>query len=89
VQRFADIAIPKAVTDTIANGATVEPVSGVVLPCRNALMRDPGVTLPEITWLGDMSGDCAVDRQYTFLCSAAPFKIVNGTGAPLNPVVIK
>ena len=86
---FADMEIPNLVTDTIANEVTIDPVSGVALPLHCALMRNLGVTLTEIAWLEDLAADCAKDKQYTFLYSAAPLKIVNGTGAPVNPVVIK
>ncbi len=86
---FQQMEIPNIVTDTIANEVTVDPVSGCVLPLHNALMRNLGVTLTEIAWLDDLAADCADDGQYTFLYVAAPLKIVNGTGAPVNPVVIK
>jgi kynurenine formamidase len=89
VSWFAEMEIPNLVTDTIANETTVDPVSGVVLPLHNALMRNLGVTLTEIAWLDDLAADCAADGQYTFLYAAAPLKIVNGTGAPVNPIVIK
>lgn len=89
VQWFHDMEIPNLVTDTIANEVTVDPVSGVVLPLHNALMRNLGVTLTEIAWLDDLAADCAEDGQYTFLYTAAPLKVVAGTGAPVNPVVIK
>ncbi|CAB4790650.1 MAG: cyclase family protein [Actinobacteria bacterium] len=89
VNWFADMEIPNLVTDTIANEVTVDPVSGVVLPLHNALMRNLGVTLTEIAWLDDLAADCAEDGQYTFLYAAAPLKVVAGTGAPVNPIVIK
>jgi kynurenine formamidase len=89
VQWFQTMEIPNLVTDTIANEVTVDPVSGVVLPLHNALMRNLGVTLTEIAWLDDLAADCAADKQYTFLYAAAPLKIVNGTGAPVNPIAIK
>jgi len=89
VKWFHDMEIPNLVTDTIANEVTVDPVSGVVLPLHNALMRNLGVTLTEIAWLDDLAADCAKDKQYTFLYAAAPLKVVNGTGAPVNPIVIK
>ena len=65
VQWFHDMEIPNLVTDTIANEVTVDPVSGVVLPLHNALMRNLGVTLTEIAWLDDLADDCAADGQYT------------------------
>ena len=89
VHWFHDMEIPNLVTDTIANEVTVDPVSGVVLPLHNALMRNLGVTLTEIAWLDDLAADCADDGKYDFLYCAAPLKVINGTGAPVNPVVIK
>jgi kynurenine formamidase len=89
VQWFQDMEIPNLVTDTIANEVTVDPVSGITLPLHNALMRNLGVTLTEIAWLDDLAADCAEDGQYTFLYAAAPLKVVNGTGAPVNPIAIK
>jgi kynurenine formamidase len=52
-------------------------------------MRNLGVTLTEISWLDDLAADCAADGQYDFLYCAAPLKVVNGTGSPVNPIVIK
>jgi len=89
VQWFHDMEIPNLVTDTIANEVTVDPVSGVVLPLHCALMSYLGVTFTEIAWLDDLAADSAEDRQYDFLYTAAPLKIVNATGAPVNPVAIK
>ncbi len=89
VQWFADMEIPNLVTDTIANEVTTDPDSGVVLPLHAALMRNLGVTLTEIAQLDELAADCAQDKQYDFLYTAAPLKIVDGTGAPVNPVVVK
>lgn len=81
--------IPNLVTDTMANEVTVDPVSGVELPLHNALMRNLGVALTEIAQLDLLAEDCANDGQWTFLYAAAPLKIVGGSGAPVNPIVIK
>ena len=89
VQWFQDMEIPNLVTDTMANEVTVDPVSGVELPLHNALMRNLGVALTEIAQLDPLAEDCAKDGQWTFLYAAAPLKIVGGSGAPVNPIVIK
>ena len=89
VKWFQDMEIPNLVTDTIANEVTTDPVSGVVLPLHSALMRNLGVTFTEIIALDALAADCAADKQYTFLYTAAPLKVVQGTGAPVNPIVIK
>lgn len=88
-QWFQAMEIPNLVTDTIANEVTTDPVSGVVLPLHNALMRNLGVTFTEIAQLDPLADDCAKDGQYTFMYTAAPLKVVGGTGAPVNPIVIK
>lgn len=89
VEWFQKMEIPNLVTDTIANEVTIHPESGVALPLHNALMRNLGVTFAEIIDLAALAADCAADRQYTFLYTAAPLKVVNGTGAPVNPLVVK
>jgi len=52
-------------------------------------MRNLGVTLTEIAWLDDLAEACAADGRWTFMYTAAPLKLVQGTGAPVNPVVIR
>ncbi|MBB3261464.1 kynurenine formamidase [Paraburkholderia bannensis] len=89
VDWFHRMEIPNLVTDTIANEVTVDPVSGVALPLHNALMRNLGVTLTEIAQLDPLAADCAEDGQWSFLYTAAPLKVVGGSGAPVNPVVVK
>ena len=81
--------IPNLVTDTMANEVAVDPSSGVMIPLHNALMRNLGVTFTEIAWLEDLATACAADRRWTFLYTAAPLKVVGGTGAPVNPVAIR
>lgn len=89
VEWFRDREIPNLVTDTIANEVTYDPVSGVALPLHCALMRNLGVTLTEICWFEELAEACAADGRWTFLYTAAPLKIVKGTGAPVNPVAIR
>lgn len=89
VEWFQSMEIPNLVTDTIANEVTKDPVSGVMLPLHNALMRNLGVVLTEICSLDDLAEACAADGRWTFLYTAAPLKVVQGTGAPVNPVVLR
>jgi kynurenine formamidase len=89
VEWFQRMEIPNYVTDTIANEVTYEPQTGVALPLHCALMRNLGVALTEIAWLEDLAEACAADGRWTFLYTAGPLKIVNGTGAPVNPVVVR
>lgn len=86
---FQDMEIPNLVTDTIANEVTWEPDTGLSLPLHQALMRNLGVLFTEILNLTPLAEDCKSDGQYTFLYTAAPLKIHEATGAPVNPVVIK
>jgi len=89
VEWFQQMEIPNLVTDTLANERTTCPKTGIAIPLHNALMRNLGVTFTEIAQLDALAEDCANDGQYSFMYTAAPIKIVNGTGAPVNPVVIK
>jgi kynurenine formamidase len=89
VEWFRDMEIPNLVTDTIANEVTYEPKTGCALPLHCALMRNLGVTFTEICRLDKLAEDCAADGQWDFLYTAAPLKVVKGTGSPVNPVAIK
>ncbi|WP_340539801.1 cyclase family protein [Nocardioides sp. GXZ039] len=89
VQWFADMEIPNLVTDTIANEVTFDPNNGVALVLHNALMRNLGITLTEITDLEKLAADCAEDGVYEFFYAAAPLKVAQGSGSPVNPIVIK
>jgi kynurenine formamidase len=89
VRWFHEKEIVSLSTDTIANEVTTDPVSGVVLPLHAALMRNLGVLFSEILWFEDLSKDCAEDGQWTFLYAGAPLRVVGGTGAPVNPIVVK
>lgn len=86
---FQDFEIPNLVTDTLGNEVTFDPSTGVWLPLHAALQRNLGVLFTEIAWLEDLAQDCEADRQFDFLYAAAPLRVVGGTGAPVNPIVIK
>jgi kynurenine formamidase len=89
VEWFHAMEIPNLVTDTIANELAIHPESGVSFALHHSLMRNLGVTFTEIAQLDPLAEDCAGDGQWTFLYVAAPLKVVGGTGAPVNPIVIK
>jgi kynurenine formamidase len=89
VQWFHDMEIPNLVTDTIANEVTANPETGVLLPLHASLLRNLGVSLAEIIWLDDLADACAADGRWDFLYTAAPLKIHEATGSPVNPVVIR
>jgi hypothetical protein len=73
----------------MARHRTHDPESGVTLPLHAALLRNLGVSLAEIIWLDDLADACAADGRWDFLDTAAPLKIHEATGAPVNPVVIR
>ena len=89
VQWFHDMEIPSLVTDLVGNEATHYPGSPVEIPLHSALMRNLGVVFTEVCWLEDLADACAADGRYTFLYTAAPLKVYGGSGAPVNPVVIR
>jgi kynurenine formamidase len=89
VEWFQQKEIPNLVTDTIANEVTYEPDTGIALPLHCALMRNLGIAMTEICWLEKLADACAGDGQYAFFYAAAPLKVVGGSGAPVNPIVIR
>ncbi len=89
VEWFQNKEIPNLVTDTIANEVTANPETGVLLPLHASLLRNLGISLAEIIWLDDLADTCAADGRWDFLYTAAPLKIHEATGSPVNPVVIR
>jgi kynurenine formamidase len=89
VEWFQNKEIPNLVTDTIGNECTADPDTGVMLPLHCSLMRNLGVALTELCWLEELAAACAADGRWSFLYTAAPLKIVEATGSPVNPVVVR
>lgn len=89
VEWFHQMEIPNLVTDTIANEVTIDPNTGVALTLHNALMRNLGITLTEICDLEELAADCIEDGRYEFMWAAAPLKVHQATGSPVNPLAIK
>jgi kynurenine formamidase len=89
VRWFHETEIVSLSTDTIANETTVDKESGIALPMHAALMRNLGVLFSEILWMEELAEDCEKDGRWSFLYAASPVHIVEGTGAPVNPVVVK
>lgn len=89
VNWFYEKEIPAFGTDTIGNEQTVSDETGTLLPLHGALLRDQGVGFNEINKLDELGEDCATDDKYDFLYVGSPLKISQGTGAPVNPLVIK
>lgn len=86
-----DMEIPAIAADNLAVEKVIQQIDGetVIIPLHGALMRDMGVVLTEIHWLEGLADDSADDGQYSFLFVAAPLKMEQGTGSPVNPVVVK
>jgi hypothetical protein len=58
-------------------------------PLHILLQRNLGITFHEALWLEEWANDCAADRVYSAFYVAAPLNLVRGSGAPMNPIVIK
>jgi kynurenine formamidase len=86
---FQAMEIPNLVTDTIANEVTYDPRTGVLLPLHAVFLRNLGITMTEIAQLDELADACAAEGRWSFLYTAAPLKVVGGTGAPVNPIVVR
>lgn len=89
VDWFHRMEIPALCTDTISNEIELDPEIGVQIPLHCALMRNLGVAFNEICNFEKLAADGHRDGQWDFLYVAAPLKVYNGTGAPVNVVAIK
>jgi len=58
-------------------------------PMHSRLIRDLGLSLGEIWHLEKLAESCAGDGRYEFFVAAQPLNVTNGSGAPINPIVIK
>ena len=58
-------------------------------PMPSRLIRDLGLSLGEIWHLEKLAESCAADRRYEFFVAAQPLNVTNGSGTPINPIVIK
>jgi kynurenine formamidase len=89
VDWFHDMEIPCLATDTISNETELDPAIGVQIPLHCALMRNLGIAFNEICNFERLAQDCHADGQWDFLYAAAPLKVHEGTGAPVNVLAIK
>ena len=89
VDWFHEMEIPCFATDTISNETELDPAIGVFVPLHCALMRNLGVVFTEICNFEELAKDCHEDGQWDFLFTASPLKVREGTGAPLNVMVVK
>ena len=88
---IADMDIPIVGADNLAVEKVVQEVDGqtYVIPLHGAFLRNLGVYINEILDLSALADACADDGIYEFLFTAAPLKAERGSGAPINPVVLK
>ncbi len=89
VDWFYRMEIPCLSTDTISNETELDPAIGVQIPLHCALMRNLGIAFNEICNFEELAKDCAADGQWDFLYTAAPLKVTEATGAPVNVLAIK
>ncbi|ELY50448.1 metal-dependent cyclase [Natronolimnohabitans innermongolicus JCM 12255] len=91
VEWVHEMDIPLIGADNIAVEKLVQKIDGetYVIPLHAALLRDLGVSLNEILWLGDVAEQCAEDGIYELMYAAAPLHVDRATGAPANPIVLK
>jgi kynurenine formamidase len=76
-------------TDTLCNERQHCGSMAADFPLHILLQRNLGITFHEALWLEDWANDCAGDRVYSAFYVAAPLRLVQGSGAPMNPIVIK
>ncbi|MGN7932715.1 cyclase family protein [Sphingopyxis sp. 22461] len=89
VDWFHEREIPCLSTDTISNETELDPAIGVQIPLHCALMRNLGIAFNEICNFEELVEDCHADGQWDFLYAAAPLKVSEATGAPVNVLAIK
>ena len=89
VDWFHTMEIPALCTDTISNECELDPAVGVQIPLHCALMRNLGITFNEICNFEELAPHCHKDGQWDFLYAAAPLKVTDATGSPVNVVAIK
>lgn len=86
---FHEREIPCLSTDTISNETELDPAIGVQIPLHCALMRNLGITFNEICNFEALAEDCRADGKWDFLYAAAPLKVSEATGSPVNVLAIK
>jgi kynurenine formamidase len=89
VDWFHKMEIPAFCTDTISNECELDPAVGVQIPLHCSLMRNLGIAFNEICNFEELAPDCQKDGQWDFLYVAAPLKVTDATGSPVNVVAIK
>lgn len=89
VNWFHQMEIPCLSTDTISNETELDPTVGVQIPLHCALMRNLGIAFNEVCNFEALNKDCQTDGQWDFLYAAAPLKVAEAAGSPVNVLAIK
>jgi kynurenine formamidase len=76
-------------TDTICNEQQHSADLEAAFPLHVLLQRNLGIIFHEALWLESWAEDCAQDGDFDAFYVAAPLNVVHGSGAPMNPIVIK
>jgi hypothetical protein len=63
-------------------------VAGVVEPIHQLMLVAMGVNLFDNCDLEALATACAQRKRWTFLITASPLAVPNGTGSPVNPVAV-
>ena len=70
------------------NDTAPSAVEGIGFPMHALTLNSMGVHLLDYLNLEDLVGRCERSGRWEFLFTAAPLRIVGGTGSPLNPTAI-
>ena len=89
IDYLAEVDVAGFGTDTLCNEQAHSSTIPADFPLHVALLRNLGITFHEALWLEDWAEDCKGDRQYDAFYVAGPLRLVRGSGAPMNPIVIK
>ena len=81
--RQRDVAIlgSDAASDVIPSG-----IEGVQLPIHQLVLVAMGMPIFDNLDLGALSEEAARQNRWEFMLTAAPLRVVGGTGSPLNPI---
>jgi kynurenine formamidase len=76
-------------TDTAACSVVPPEAGDEFLTWHVAALRDLGLLVGELFDLDALAADCAADGVSEGFFCAAPMPVVNASGSPLNPIVVK
>ena len=70
------------------NDTAPSTTEGVGFPIHALALNAMGIHLLDYLRLEDLAGACERERRWEFMFTAAPLRLVGGTGSPLNPIAI-